>query len=168
MMTIQASVQRTVLAKLFFLGLLLLGLLLPAGSHLQADEFNNDGSWLVVMHLDSDLTTLSQKQVMSLFLGRAQFLPGGSRVKTFDFPVDSVFRANFYHALTGKNIADIDAYWARLRYSGRASPPQVLEDGEAIMKKVSEHKTALAYLPSAFEHSLADKGLKAVLTMRNP
>ncbi len=145
---------------------LLLTLLMPVSAQLRADEFET--SWLVVVNESSGLTELSQKQVMSLFLGRAQFLPDGTRVKTFDFPVDSATRAGFYQRLTGKNIADIDAYWARLRYSGRASPPQVLADGDAIIQRVSEQGAALAYLPAQFKDTLAANGLRAVLTMRNP
>lgn len=122
-------------------------------------------SWIVVVNQNIDLKSLSQKQVMSLFLGRAQFLPTGSRVKTIDFPVDSQTRADFYRSLTGKNIADIDAYWARLRYSGRASPPQALEDSDAIMAVVRQQEAALAYLPANFASKLAANGLKAVLTV---
>jgi hypothetical protein len=143
--------------------LLLISIIFPITLGAVAVEQSN--YWLVVVSQHSKLTHLSQKQVMSLFLGRTQFLPTGSRVKTFDFPINSKTRANFYLSLTGKNIADIDAYWARLKYSGRASPPQVLENGEAIIKKVSSQTTALAYLPSAFSGNLAEHGLKAVLMM---
>lgn len=122
-------------------------------------------SWLVVVNENADLTELSQKQVLSLFLGRAQFLPSGSRVKTIDYPVDSKVRADFYLSLTGKNIADIDAYWARLRYSGRASPPQPLADSNAIMAMVRQQKAALAYLPGNLKGDLAANGLKTVLTV---
>jgi hypothetical protein len=145
--------------------LLLVMILLSPSTALRAQEPNVSGIWLVVVNQKSELTTLSQKQVMSLFLGRAQFLPTGSRVKTFDFPIDSTMRASFYQSLTGKNIADIDAYWARLRYSGRASPPMALKDGTAIMKKVSEQNAGLAYLPATYQKTLAANGLKAVLTM---
>lgn len=122
-------------------------------------------SWIVVVNQNANLSSLSQKQVMSLFLGRAQFLPSGSRVKTIDYPVDSQTRADFYRSLTGKNIADIDAYWARLRYSGRASPPQALENSDAIMAVVRQQESALAYLPANFAGKLAANGLKAVLTV---
>lgn len=124
-----------------------------------------NNTWLVVVNENADLTALSHKQVLSLFLGRAQFLPTGSRVKTIDFPVDSKVRADFYQSLTGKNIADIDAYWARLRYSGRASPPQPLADSSEIMEMVRQQEAALAYLPANFKGDLAANGLKAVLTV---
>lgn len=139
-------------------------LLFPIG--LSAEAGFSQSIWLVVVNQESGLTQLSQKQVLSLFLGRAQFLPTGGRVKTFDHPIDSDHRASFYQSLTGKNIADIDAYWARLKYSGRASPPKALDNAEAIIKELSEHKAGLSYLPSAYATSLADNGLVSVLTMR--
>ena len=77
-------------------------------------------------------------------------------------------RAEFYESLTGKNIADIDAYWARLRYSGRATPPQALEDSKDIIEKVSKINAAIAYLPQDMSGSLKANGLTAVLTMENP
>lgn len=144
--------------------LLFINCLLLVNAHASGQQPSNSG-WLVVVNEHCDLTVLSQKQVLSLFLGRSHFLPTGSRVKTIDFPVDSKTRADFYLSLTGKNIADIDAYWARLRYSGRASPPQPLADSDAIIAMVQQQKSALAYLPSNYEGDLAANGLKAVLTV---
>ncbi len=139
-------------------------LLLPFGP---SADVGQSSYWVVVVNQQSGLTQLSQKQVMSLFLGRAQFLPSGPRAKTFDYPIGSAMRANFYLSLTGKNIADIDAYWARLRYSGRASPPEALDSVEQIIETVSKEKGALSYLPANYAKGLADKGLVAVLTMRS-
>lgn len=134
-------------------------------AYANSSDNNNPAAWLIVVKNDMALEQLSQKQVMSFFLGRNHFLPDGGRVKTFDFPVDSPIRAQFYRTLTGRNIADIDAYWARLRYSGRASPPQKLPDGKAILQRISEQPSALGYVPSTFADNLADYGLKAVLTV---
>lgn len=125
----------------------------------------NRSSWLVVVSTQSGVETLTQKQVMSLFLGRSRFLPGGHKVTALDHPIGSEMRAGFYHALTGKNISDIDAYWARLKYSGRASPPLPVETAEQIIEILNQENGAIAYLPSSFETFLAKKGIKTVLTM---
>lgn len=122
--------------------------------------------WLVVVKADSTVSALNKKQVMGLFLGRAKFLPSGDKVKALDFPIASAVRAEFYRALTGKNIADIDAYWARLQYSGRATPPEPMENSEKIMQMVSKEKRAIAYLPGYYQNQLAANGLKTVLTMQ--
>jgi hypothetical protein len=122
--------------------------------------------WLVVVKADSSISALTKKEVMGLFLGRAKYLPTGDKVKALDFPIASAVRAEFYRALTGKNIADIDAYWARLQYSGRATPPEPIESSELIMQIVSKEKRAIAYLPGYYQNQLAANGLKSVLTMQ--
>lgn len=124
----------------------------------------SDG-WLIVVNADADIEQLSKKQVISLFLGRTKFLPSGEKAQALDFPIESSSRASFYHALTGKNIADIDAYWARLKYSGKASPPTPVDTDEQIIALVGSVPAAIAYLPVEHEEDLQQMGLKTVLSM---
>lgn len=126
---------------------------------------STDSSWMVVISQESSVTTLTQKQVKSLFLGRSKFLPDETRVFTIDHAVESEQRADFYLALTGKNIADIDAYWARLKYSGRATPPQPVASTEQIIQLLNSKVGTIAYLPISYSEELSANGLKTVLTM---
>lgn len=121
--------------------------------------------WLVVVNSQSSVTELSEKQVMSLFLGRSRFFPSGERVRAIDHPINSEDRAEFYQALTGKSISDIDAYWARLTYSGRATPPTPLASSEEIIQLVGNTSEAISYLPAHFETQLTENGLKPVLVV---
>jgi len=121
-------------------------------------------NWLVVMSAKSGVQSLTQRQVMGLFLGRSKYLDG-DKVTPLDHPLESELRARFYQALTGKNISDIDAYWARLRYSGRATPPLPVESSEQIIQLLSTETGIIAYLPATYLESLAEKGITPVLTM---
>lgn len=126
---------------------------------------NERAQWLVVVSAQSNVEQLSQKQVMGLFLGRAKFLPDGDRVKALDHPLDSENRAEFYQALTGKNISDIDAYWARLKYSGRANPPVPVESSEQIIQLLSRESGIIAYLPVSYSTVLKERGITPVLSI---
>ena len=128
-------------------------------------QCNVQDGWLIVVKADAEIEQLSKKQVISLFLGRTKFLPSGEKAQALDFPIESPKRASFYHALTGKNIADIDAYWARLKYSGKASPPTPVDSDEQIIALVSSVSAAIAYLPLERENDLQQMGLKTVLSM---
>lgn len=125
----------------------------------------SDEGWIVIVSGQSGIANLTQKQVMSLFLGRSRYLPDGDRVTALDHPIESEIRARFYRALTGKNISDIDAYWARLKYSGRATPPLPVETSEEIIEILSQEKGVIAYLPSTYRDVLEAKGIMPVLTM---
>ena len=119
----------------------------------------------VIVSSQSELTSLSRKQVMGLFLGRARSFPNGINAKAFDHEVGSSIRARFFEGLTGKSISDIDAYWARLRYSGRASPPKVIEGMAGILKEVSQNQHAIAYIQGQNLDELAQQDILVVHTI---
>ncbi len=97
----------------------------------------------VIGHLESGLSAMTQKEVKEIFMGRLKSLPNGS----FALPVDQYeLRARFYFALTERPIEQINAYWARIMFSGKASPPMKLPHSEAIIKVVTENKGAIGYV----------------------
>ena len=121
----------------------------------------------VIVNDQSKLRTLNRQQIMSLFLGRSRSFPNGQKSKTFDHKMDSPLRQNFFEWLTGKSISDIDAYWARLRYSGRTSPPKVLKNQSETIRRVSNNANAIAYIREQNPMLLAKKGIVVVHTLRN-
>ena len=121
----------------------------------------------VIVNDQSQMRTLNRQQVMSLFLGRSRNFPNGKASKTFDHKVGSPLRQNFFEWLTGKSISDIDAYWARLRYSGRTSPPKVLINQSETIKRVGSNPNAIAYVREQDPILLAKKGIVVVHTLRS-
>ena len=119
----------------------------------------------VIVSSQSELTSLNRKQVMGLFLGRARSFPNGQQAKAFDHTIDSAIRARFFENLTGKSISDIDAYWARLRYSGRASPPKVMNNMAELLKEVSQNQHAIAYVQGQDPSELIQQNIVVVHTV---
>jgi len=66
---------------------------------------------------------LTHEQAEKLYLGRSVTLGDGTPVSLVDLPNGSV-RDEFYLKLTGKNPAQIQAYWSHLVFTGRALPPR--------------------------------------------
>jgi len=94
--------------------LLLLAALLASGP--------NRAEILIVTSNRSGPIELTQEQAEKLYLGRSTTLSDGSSASLVDLPNGSV-RDEFYLKLTGKNPAQIQAYWSRLVFTGRALPP---------------------------------------------
>ncbi len=98
---------------------------------------------VVIGNLDTDISSLSSKQVQEIFLGRTRVFSDGSRV----FPLDvSDLRVEFYQKLTHRPIEQIDGYWARLQFSGRSSPPELKKDQQAVVAAVKENRGVVAYI----------------------
>lgn len=97
----------------------------------------------VVISADSNVTLLEHSEAINIFMGRFRRLPNGSVA----LPIDqSLLKARFYRALVNKNVAEINSYWARLVFSGQASPPQQAADMAEVSDIISHNVNALSYV----------------------
>lgn len=98
---------------------------------------------VVIGNLSNKVNSLTKKQVQAIFMGRTRSISGGKRI----LPVDSVgLRTVFYEKLTNRSIKQIDAYWARLTFSGQSSPPSVLSNQQNIIDAVQQKEGKIAYI----------------------
>jgi ABC-type phosphate transport system substrate-binding protein len=101
---------------------------------------------VVVVHPQSELKNLTKQQVIDIYMGRLQISADGGKIVPYDQPQDSEIRAAFYQNLTGKPVASVNAYWARLLFTGRASPPRQPSDSMSIVDIVAESLYAIGYI----------------------
>jgi ABC-type phosphate transport system substrate-binding protein len=100
----------------------------------------------VIANSNNDLGALTRKQIADIYMGRTTSLPNGSVPLPLDYQGDSAVRSRFYQFITGKNMAQINAYWARLSFTGQANPPRRLTDRATIMQVVEKNQGALGYV----------------------
>lgn len=118
-----------------FLTIALLGLLTSTDT-VQADL-------AVVISAESSVTLLDRSDAINIFMGRFRRLPNGSVA----LPVDhKLLKGRFYRALVKKNVSEINSYWARLVFSGQASPPQQAANLEEVTDIITHNVNALSYV----------------------
>lgn len=87
---------------------------------------------------------LSTTQVQDIFMGRTRSLPNGQTATLFDH---SALRTEFYQKLTEKPIEQIDAYWARITFTGQASKLEILPDDNKVLTKITRgDENAIGYI----------------------
>ena len=106
--------------------------------------------------------SLSHKEAVDLFMGRNRAFQNGDLAQTYDWPRDSVERAEFYRNLTGMAPAQINSYWARLMFSGQTLPPQSVADEAAMIDTVKRKPGALGWV----RKEPVDKQLRVLLVIR--
>ncbi|MGF1706939.1 hypothetical protein [Enterovibrio baiacu] len=118
----------------------------------------------MVVNQDNPVESLSTRQVIDLYMGRYTSYPDGRTVNTTDLPDNSQEREDFYQQLVGKSVAQINAYWARLLFTGKAEPPKARSSSEDVVMYVEGNSNAIAYL---YENSVTP-GLKVVYRFEDP
>ncbi|MEO8674639.1 MAG: hypothetical protein ABI569_03620 [Casimicrobiaceae bacterium] len=101
------------------------------------------GDLVVISNAGSGVDKLTRDEAINIFMGRYKKLPSGISA----LPVDeSAEKAAFYRALLGKELPEIQSYWARLVFSGQGSPPRQMDNASEVIDAVANNKGAIGYV----------------------
>lgn len=139
--------------------LLLSVLLLAVSSSSRAE-----GDLLLIVNSKNSVTNLERKQVVDIFMGRTTAFPNQQPAHPVDIDNANNLRAIFYKNLTGKNEAQVDAYWATLVFAGRMLPPEKLPDEAEVIKAVKNNRAAVGYVT----RQTLPAGIKIVMELSVP
>ncbi len=109
-------------------------------------SFPASADLVLVVSADSGIGRLSHDEVVNIFLGRYRKLPNGATALPLDIDGDSQERRSFYQRLLGKPLAEINAYWSRLIFSGRTPPPEAVPTQQAVLLRVTSDPVAIGYV----------------------
>jgi hypothetical protein len=120
------------------------------------------GGWaepVVVMNATSAITRLGQDDVVNIFLGRYRRLRTGVMAVPIDQPENASLRAEFYRKLVNKEPNEINAYWSRLLFSGKTSPPLQAVTANDVVMLLASQPGGIAYM----DRSQVDKRFRIVM-----
>jgi ABC-type phosphate transport system substrate-binding protein len=99
--------------------------------------------------------SLTKDQVADLFLGKNQGM------KLLDLPSSAPEKATFYQKVSGHDLSQVKATWARLIFTGKAQAPKEVADATAVKKAVAADPKAIGYI----QKSEVDSSVKVLLTL---
>ena len=109
---------------------------------------------VVVTNPNNDVQVLDKKGVIDLFMGKYSAFPNGKQATPIDINRDDELKGQFYKSLVGLPLARVNAYWSRLKFSGRVKPPAIEQTIDDVMQRLEEDESALAYV---YESYVTDK-----------
>lgn len=101
---------------------------------------------VVVTNPNNEVQVLDKKGLIDLFMGKYSAFPNGKEATPIDVELDSELKSQFYKSLVGLPLARVNAYWSRLKFSGRVKPPAVEQTIDDVKVRLKEDVSALAYV----------------------
>ena len=101
---------------------------------------------VVIVNPSIGVQHLSRREALDIFLGRYRSFPSGASALPIDLDITSTERRQFYLLLAHKDQSDMSAYWARLAFSGKLSPPFSVTDARMAVDIVAHNPNAIAYV----------------------
>lgn len=123
---------------------------------------------VVIVHPSNPVHSMTSREVSDLYLGRSRAFATGAQTESlpafiYEYPADSPLREKFFRALNSMSISKLNAYWARLRFSGEVLPPLALADSHAVLDAVSRDQKAIGYVDAS---AVRDASVKIVLRLK--
>lgn len=114
----------------------------------------------VIVNPKSSASGLSADQVASMFMGKTNTLPGGLS-QAVDLPEGNAARDQFYTKAAGRTSSQVKATWARLAFSGKATPPKEMASAADVKRFVAANVDAIGYI----DKGAVDGSVKVVLSL---
>lgn len=109
----------------------------------------------------SNNTQFDERTVRQIFLGQIKTYPDGSEARTYDNLGNSDLRSGFITKVLRRNESTMNAYWARMIFTAKATPPQELPNSDSVKKTVANNKNAIGYI----EADLVDSTVRVIITI---
>jgi len=109
---------------------------------------------VVVTNQKNDVEVLDKKGLINLYMGKYSAFPNGKQATPIDVELEAKLKAEFYEALVGLPPARVNAYWARLKFSGRVKAPDIEMTIDDVKHRLETDVSALAYI---YESSVTPK-----------
>ena len=117
---------------------------------------------VVIVSAKNSATALTSDQASDVFLGRASTLPGAGAATPVDQSEGSAARDEFYQKVTGKNSAQVKAFWSKQIFSGKGTPPKDGGNDSAVKALVAASPTLIGYI----DKSALDASVKPLLSIK--
>ncbi|RCU51798.1 MULTISPECIES: phosphate ABC transporter substrate-binding protein [Corallincola] len=92
---------------------------------------------------------LSKSDAKKLFLGKMKSVPGGGKAVLVELQDGNPLRIEFHDKVTGKSESQLQSYWSRLIFTGKASAPAQMTSIDQVKQKVAANTGAVGYIDEA-------------------
>lgn len=115
---------------------------------------------VVIVNPSVSESSMTAQQVKALFLAKTKKL-SGVKAKPVDQQEGKSIRSAFVKKVLGKTEDQLKAYWARLAFSGKAVPPKLLSNDDAIKAFVASTPGGIGFI----DKKNVDDSVKVVFTV---
>ncbi len=116
---------------------------------------------VLVVGKDVPVSQLTKSEVIDLFMGKYSAYPSGEKAIIVELAHSSAIQKQFYQQLTGRTLSSINAYWARLKFSGHKREVIIKESQQTLIEFVKTNPYAIGYVYA----KNVDENLKVVYSL---
>lgn len=116
---------------------------------------------IVIIGHPANSNTISVEELQRLYTGKTSSFANGDSVVPLNLSDANPLRAGFDENALGRSSSQIKAYWSKLVFTGKGTPPKEVDSEAEMIKLVSSNPNILGYVSSSADVS----GVKVLLNI---
>lgn len=101
----------------------------------------------VIVH-PSNGAALDQDTIQRIFLGKTRAFPGGGEAVAISVKDDTPVANEFTEKVLAKSPKQLKAYWAKMVFTGKGTPPKQVESAANVVELVSNNPNLIGFVPA--------------------
>ena len=103
----------------------------------------------IIVNNSNNLSSITAEQATALWLGKTKSVGDSEILKPIDLPEGNAIREEFYKKVANKNPTQLKVYWRKQVFTGRAFPPDTVDNTDEVKKWVSANSNGVGYIDAA-------------------
>ena len=108
----------------------------------------------------NNTSSIDLELVKRIYLGKSKAFPDGSRAIPLTFETGNGLRDTFNKDVLGKSESQYSAFWSKLVFTGRGTPPEMISNEEEMLTLVATNPNTIGFI----DESKVDGSVKIVGT----
>ncbi|MBH0037750.1 phosphate ABC transporter substrate-binding protein [Pseudoalteromonas sp. SWN166] len=96
----------------------------------------------------SNVSSVDADTIKKIYLGKSKSFSNGDKVNPVNQDGTSV-TDEFNDKVVGKSSSQLNAYWSKLIFTGKGTPPEKLASDQAVIDFVAANNNAIGYIDSS-------------------
>lgn len=102
---------------------------------------------IAVIVNSSNMSTIDADTIKKIYLGKSKSFSNGNKVAPVNQDSTPVMD-EFNDKVVGKSSSQLNAYWSKLVFTGKGTPPEKLASDQAVIDFVNTNNDAIGYIDS--------------------
>lgn len=117
---------------------------------------------VVIVNPANNIDNLSADQLKNIFLAKTKSFPNGETSVPVDQKAESASYSAFYEHIASKNATQMNKYWVKLTFTGKAEAPKKVDSDLDVVGLVKNNKNMIGYV----DKSALTSDVKVVYTLK--
>jgi ABC-type phosphate transport system substrate-binding protein len=103
---------------------------------------------VIVVH-PSNTSTFDKSTIKKIFLGKKKAFSNGRAAILLSSPPKSTATEEFNKKVIGKSSNQVNAYWSKMIFTGKGTPPQEMPSTDDILSAIAANPDAIGYIDAS-------------------